>query len=527
VTVKDRSVTTITLTPDTIPAGKRIGAVFYSYQGVDEYYAIPLEQGSAGAGGAVTTDFLGPQPAQNLTVLITAIFSGSMEVAAYLVDENADTPTLDVILANTDTSLWLSGATAISLTTDTEVFLATSEKIADTPALNRAITFDGSVIRSGEIPVPASPTGGTFAVSERIILTDKSAFNLGITPTVNNIPNPAGLPSGMRIGALFFKFVDADSHFAIPINSKDSVDIAKAALTQRSAAFDALGNPPAAASDHLKNAYGYAASLAYAAQTRVDNKGAFVLLRGPFPQIIGDTLISDQFESSVTIRAFLVPENAATPDLSGDFDGMDDPARWMTPDQETTTQTFLVGTGAFNVMLAWNTGTTTSGEGNRVDIDLWVWEPNGHKIYFDDKIAQEGKGQLDYDNTAGFGPENIYYDADSAVPVGSYQVELDYFNFISGSETTEYTVVMNACSNVSVKSGVFNTEQPASGMCSAYQNPLENNCIPLEAFSSEHYIAALEVTASCPTLQPIALPKPPRKPNIFEQAAVCDLPSKD
>ena len=43
-----------------------------------------------------------------------------------------------------------------------------------------------------------------------------------------------------------------------------------------------------------------------------------------------------------------------------------------------------------------------------VDIDLHVIEPGGDRIYFGDRNGDQG-GELDVDNTWGYGPENIYW----------------------------------------------------------------------------------------------------------------------
>ena len=42
------------------------------------------------------------------------------------------------------------------------------------------------------------------------------------------------------------------------------------------------------------------------------------------------------------------------------------------------------------------------------DLDLHVIEPGGKEIYWEDPKGRQG-GELDVDNTKGFGPENIYW----------------------------------------------------------------------------------------------------------------------
>jgi hypothetical protein len=81
----------------------------------------------------------------------------------------------------------------------------------------------------------------------------------------------------------------------------------------------------------------------------------------------------------------------------------------------TTFNNLALGTGALQVSLSWNTET---------DMDLYVTDPSGEVIYYGDEYAESG-GQLDRDDTDGYGPENIFWD-DNA-PNGTYIVEVhDY-----------------------------------------------------------------------------------------------------
>jgi hypothetical protein len=56
-----------------------------------------------------------------------------------------------------------------------------------------------------------------------------------------------------------------------------------------------------------------------------------------------------------------------------------------------------------------------------VDLDLHVIEPGGKEIYWEDPKGAKG-GELDVDNTKGFGPENIYWLVESQGP-GSEKVK--------------------------------------------------------------------------------------------------------
>lgn len=55
---------------------------------------------------------------------------------------------------------------------------------------------------------------------------------------------------------------------------------------------------------------------------------------------------------------------------------------------------------------------------NDVDLDLHVVEPGGKEIYWEDRKGNQG-GELDVDNTRGYGPENVYWLTETDDPDGS------------------------------------------------------------------------------------------------------------
>ena len=70
-----------------------------------------------------------------------------------------------------------------------------------------------------------------------------------------------------------------------------------------------------------------------------------------------------------------------------------------------------------------------------MDIDLHVKEPKGDHLYFGHRNGRQG-GQLDVDNTWGYGPENIYWLVPSGATVaegegpgapGAYQWSVHYY----------------------------------------------------------------------------------------------------
>lgn len=80
------------------------------------------------------------------------------------------------------------------------------------------------------------------------------------------------------------------------------------------------------------------------------------------------------------------------------------------------------GGGSVQISLTWDT---------TADLDLWVTDPAGERIYYGNRSSATG-GVLDVDDTDGFGPENIYWPTNDA-PVGTYTVQVDHFRGASPS----------------------------------------------------------------------------------------------
>lgn len=68
------------------------------------------------------------------------------------------------------------------------------------------------------------------------------------------------------------------------------------------------------------------------------------------------------------------------------------------------------------IVLSWET--------DRTDMDLWVWDPGGEKVFYSHKTSKVG-GQLDIDVTTGYGPET--FTMKDAV-AGNYQIQVQNFN---------------------------------------------------------------------------------------------------
>lgn len=102
------------------------------------------------------------------------------------------------------------------------------------------------------------------------------------------------------------------------------------------------------------------------------------------------------------------------------------------------------GFGIIKITLTWN---TTS------DIDLWVTDPNGERIYYANPVSASG-GFLDVDDTDGFGPENIFWENNA--PTGSYLVQVHYFAD-NGQGPTNYNVQVQVLGDTEIYNGVLSS----------------------------------------------------------------------
>lgn len=99
--------------------------------------------------------------------------------------------------------------------------------------------------------------------------------------------------------------------------------------------------------------------------------------------------------------------------------------------------------GVVQIGMRWNT--------NGTDIDLWVTDPSGERIFYQNPQSASG-GFLDRDNTSGFGPENIYWR--NGAPDGTYRVQVHYFGCSSTCPSTQFFVsVSNGLGTVKNYSG--------------------------------------------------------------------------
>lgn len=105
------------------------------------------------------------------------------------------------------------------------------------------------------------------------------------------------------------------------------------------------------------------------------------------------------------------------------------------------------GTGDVQITLTWD---------NTADVDLWVTDPFGERIYFAHPTSQSG-GWLDVDDIDGFGPENVFWPFQGA-PEGTYIVQVDHY---SGTPNSNFIILVQAFGQVKSYTGTVDTDETA------------------------------------------------------------------
>ena len=132
---------------------------------------------------------------------------------------------------------------------------------------------------------------------------------------------------------------------------------------------------------------------------------------------VGNTLISVGLPQNVGVGFFET--------VYGVYDDQGQTSNFI----DTVIEVVSVGTGILQISLSWNIVD---------DIDLWVTDPSGFRIYYGDKKSIATGGELDRDDVTSFGPENIFWK--QGAPDGNYKVEVNYY---AGSGPADYIVTIN------------------------------------------------------------------------------------
>jgi len=106
------------------------------------------------------------------------------------------------------------------------------------------------------------------------------------------------------------------------------------------------------------------------------------------------------------------------------------------------------GYGDIQITLTWD---------NTSDLDLHVIDPFGEEIYWNHKFSESG-GVLDYDDTDGYGPENIYWPKLQA-PSGTYQVFVHDYVWTGKPNSANYIVLVTAFGKTKKFVGTINLDE--------------------------------------------------------------------
>jgi len=91
------------------------------------------------------------------------------------------------------------------------------------------------------------------------------------------------------------------------------------------------------------------------------------------------------------------------------------------------------------------------------DVDLWVTEPNGERIYFGNTTSASG-GTLDLDSNAGCSIDNVNNEnitwGSVVPPLGDYLVQVDHWSDCNGN-TSNYTLTANMCGETTSYNGTL------------------------------------------------------------------------
>lgn len=128
---------------------------------------------------------------------------------------------------------------------------------------------------------------------------------------------------------------------------------------------------------------------------------------GDINQVFDLNLSNGRFSQQIAVEASASP-------VTHDVLVVAESGSWH--EEDTTTFTSQVAPAGFRVTLTWNTSGT--------DVDLWVTDPDGAVCKWSNPTTASGLS-LDFDDTDGYGPENITC---QTPPPGPYLVQVHYYS---------------------------------------------------------------------------------------------------
>lgn len=268
-----------------------------------------------------------------------------------------------------------------------------SNNVTDAASLMNNMSIPGAVLKSGDIPVPAGVHSDNIAsMTNTVIVTSNSSFSIPVT---------ANTTDGRIPRIVFIKLKGSSKYYQIDL--------------------DTNGNP-------------VNARTALSAPLRLSCNG---------DSNIGLPATGNGYEAPSYVNEAEIYVYSPPLQSPQDLSFLSQPRYWS-QSRSFNFKVLDVGSGDVQVSLTWDT---------RSDVDLWLTEPNGNKIYYANDISSTG-GELDFDNTVEYGPENIFYK--NPAPSGTYKVEVNYY----------YGAPLNTHYNVVVKNG--NSITSYEGTLSSY-----------------------------------------------------------
>jgi hypothetical protein len=266
-----------------------------------------------------------------------------------------------------------------------------SDVVKDAASLMNKMNLSGAEVKNGDIPVPSGVLEDNIgSMPSSVIVTSNSLFT---------IPIDVNTTDGRKPRIVFIKLDGSDKYYQIDL--------------------DINGNP----------------------SNRAPQVGERVRLScsgQPDIRLEANGLNQTSYENNAQVYTYSPPLQSQQPAI--DFSNR----QYWSVGYQITFKVYEVGSGDVQVSLTWDTVS---------DIDLWLTEPNGNKIYYANNSSDTG-GELDFDNTYAYGPENIFYKNEA--PSGTYKIEVDYF---SGSPETHYNIVVKNGSVFTTYEGVLYPNQ--------------------------------------------------------------------
>ncbi|MCP4544942.1 MAG: DUF2135 domain-containing protein [bacterium] len=283
-----------------------------------------------------------------------------------------------------------TGSTVVTVTpVDIQVsaFDFSGEQIADdAPNPGETLSIDIDVLNSTDSPI----TGTVVLIGQRGITlsnANQSGFTVpaqGTLTAMSGIHLPVDYSEST--GTVEFRFISG----GYTISQELIFDV------EFYAEIDPISSP---VTDRVLTITGMVANP--------DLNSASLVLDGDIDQVFEVNLTNGEFSQDIA-----VPSSASSESHTARLTA--DSGSWR--EEDTATFTSQVAPAGFRVTMTWDTSGT--------DVDLWVTDPNGEKCYYGNTTTGLGL-HLDFDDTDGYGPENIT--TGDPAP-GAYLVQAHYWD---------------------------------------------------------------------------------------------------